>query len=230
MRYAAVAEANSQKRTRPRVGIGRSPGAPRLFSMASVISAYTSVDASSSHSTSISPELARTIEAGSSRPCRLRAGTSVSTTTLAAGRIPSSVFTKAPVVLTFSRQPRHLQPPSRSCIHLSRTGMLVVSRCPQRCCIGPLPRALQTAPVVAMDLCRRLAKHQHWDLAMGQDLLRLTAKNECLGATPSVRCHHDQVATPLLRRCDDRLVRLVTALKRSLTRHVRRLRSLHNDR
>src|SRR6516164_5794173 len=103
--------------------------------MVSVSSADTPVDATSSHSTSTSPELARTIEAVSSRPCRPSAGTSVSTKTLAAGRRPSSVLIKAPLAPTFSRQPRHLQPLSRDCIHLSRTGMLVESRCPQRCSI-----------------------------------------------------------------------------------------------
>jgi len=101
----------------------------------SVITADTPVDANSIHSTAISPELARTIEAGSSRPCRPRAAASVSTTTLGAGRIPSSVLINAPLALTFSRQPRHLQPLSRACMHLSRTGMLVESRCPQRCSI-----------------------------------------------------------------------------------------------
>jgi hypothetical protein len=133
--YAGVAEANAQKRTRPRVGIGRSPSPPPLFSMVSVITADTPVDANSIHSTDISPELARTIEAGSSRPCRPRAGASVATTTWGAGRIPSSVLINAPLALTLSRQPRHLQPLSRDCIHLSRTGMLVESRCPQRCSI-----------------------------------------------------------------------------------------------
>src|ERR1700692_3487497 len=133
--YAGVAEANAQKRTRPRVGIGRSPSPPPLFSMVSVITADTPVDANSIHSTDISPELARTIEAGNSRPCRPRAGASVSTTTWGAGRIPSSVLINAPLALTLSRQPRHLQPLSRDCIHLSRTGMLVESRCPQRCSI-----------------------------------------------------------------------------------------------
>ena len=133
--YAPVPEANAQKRTRPRVGIGRSPSPPPLFSMVSVITADTPVDANSIHSTDISPELARTIEAGSSRPCRPRAGASVWTTTLGAGRIPSSVLINAPLALTLSRQPRHLQPLSRDCIHLSRTGMLVESRCPQRCSI-----------------------------------------------------------------------------------------------
>ena len=133
--YAPVPEANAQKRTRPRVAIGRSPSPPPLFSMVSVITADTPVDANSIHSTDISPELARTIEAGSSRPCRPRAGASVCTTTLGAGRIPSSVLINAPLALTLSRQPRHLQPLSRDCIHLSRTGMLVESRCPQRCSI-----------------------------------------------------------------------------------------------
>ena len=133
--YAAVAEANAQKRTRPRVGIGRSPSPPPLLSMVSVITADTPVNASSVHSTAISPELARTIEAGSSRPCRPRAGASVATTTLGAGQIPSSVLINAPLALTLSRHPRHLQPLSRDCIHLSRTGMLVESRCPQRCSI-----------------------------------------------------------------------------------------------
>jgi hypothetical protein len=133
--YASVAEANAQKRTRPRVGIGRSPFPPPLFSMVSVMTADTPADANSIHSTDISPELVRTIEAGSSRPSRPRAGANVSTTTLAAGRIPTSVLINAPLALTFSRHPRHLQPVSRDCIHLSRTGMLLTIRCPQRCSI-----------------------------------------------------------------------------------------------
>ena len=133
--YASVAEANAQKRTRPRVGIGRSPFPPPLFSMVSVMTADTPADANSIHSTDISPELVRTIEAGSSRPSRPRAGANVSTTILAAGRIPTSVLINAPLALTFSRHPRHLQPVSRDCIHLSRTGMLVTIRCPQRCSI-----------------------------------------------------------------------------------------------
>ncbi len=56
--YAAVAEANAQKGTRPSVGIGPSPSPPPLFSMISVITADTPVDANSIHSTAISPELA----------------------------------------------------------------------------------------------------------------------------------------------------------------------------
>jgi hypothetical protein len=131
--YGAATEANAQKRTRPRVGIGCSPSPSPLFSMVSVITAETPVDANSSHSTAISPELARTTEAASSRPCRPSAGASVSMATLDAGRIPSSVRINAPLVLTLSKQPRHLQPLSGDCMHLSRTGMLVERRSPQRC-------------------------------------------------------------------------------------------------
>jgi hypothetical protein len=143
--YASVVEANAQKRTRPRVGIGRPPSPPPLFSIVSVITADTPVDANSIHSTDIAPELVRTIEAGSSRPFRPRAGASGSTTTLGAGRIPSSVLINAPLALTLSRRPRHLQPLSGDCIQLSRTGMFVESRCPQRCSID-----------LSLELCRWL--------------------------------------------------------------------------
>jgi hypothetical protein len=73
--------------------------------LVSVNTASTPVDANSVHSTAISPGLARTTEAGSSRPSRPRAGISVSTTTLAAGWTPGSVRISAPLTLTFCRHP-----------------------------------------------------------------------------------------------------------------------------
>lgn len=149
--YESVAEANAQKRTRPRVGIGRPLSPPPLFSIVSAITADTPVDANSIHSTDIAPELVRTIEAGSSRPCRPRVGASGSTTTLAAGRIPSSVLINAPLALTLSRQPRHLQPLSGDCMQLSRTGMFVESRCPQRCSID-----------LSLKFCTLIMLHPSW--------------------------------------------------------------------
>jgi hypothetical protein len=106
------------------------------LSMVSVINAVTPLDAKSIHSTAISPGLARTIRARSSRPCRPSAGTSASMATLGPGRIPSWVLMIAPLALIFSRQPRHLQLLSGDCTHFTRTGMLVESRCPQRCSIA----------------------------------------------------------------------------------------------
>ena len=161
--YLPVAEANAQKGTRPRVGLENFPSPPPPFSMASVITADVPADANSSHSTHISPELVRTIEAGSSRPCRPRAGASTSTTTFGAGRIPSSVLINAPLALMLFTQPRHLQPLSLDCIHLSRTGKLVKNRRPQRCsidlslesgpclwCVGLCHAAIRSSPYTAI--------------------------------------------------------------------------------
>lgn len=104
--------------------------------MACVNIADTAVEARSSvHWTAISPLAARTTQAGSSRSMRPGAVVSVSTTMAGAGQIPSSVRINAPLASTFSMQPRHLQPLSRACKHLSLTGILVDSRWPQRCSI-----------------------------------------------------------------------------------------------
>jgi hypothetical protein len=90
------------------------------------------------------------------------------------------------VALRLSRQPRHLQPLSRACTHLSRTGMLVESLCPQRCsidlslktcpclcCVRAGYNAIRGSPYAAPNL---LACFAPWQMKRDPDLnLRATA-------------------------------------------------------
>src|SRR6185437_2865655 len=59
----------------------------------------------------------------------------------------------------------------------------------------------------------RSTHHQHRDAGMVQDLLRLASEYEPRDTLPAMRCHHDQVASRLLSRCDDGFVGSIAPLR-----------------
>jgi hypothetical protein len=94
--HADVAEANAQKRTRPRVGIGRSRSPSPLFSLVSVITADTPVDANSIHSTDNSPELASPGNRATCNHCHATVSISVAPVCWSKADVPSDAPLTSP--------------------------------------------------------------------------------------------------------------------------------------
>jgi hypothetical protein len=69
----------------------------------------------------------------------------------------------------------------------------------------------------AWDWFNRLSAHdQHWNLAMGQDLVHFAAENEARQPPAAMRGHADKIAFFLLGDGNDLLIDIVTLDKRGV--------------
>ena len=64
---------------------------------------------------------------------------------------------------------------------------------------------------------------------MHQNLMSLAAEAEPFHSFPTMRRHHDEIATFFLSRLDDRFVRMIAGRESDVAGHARRLCSFFND-